>query len=60
MDGHVFKLVKENITLNSVPFIYLTAKKEENQMRKYLNQEPMIILQNHLKKRTTRNYKVKT
>jgi two-component system sensor histidine kinase/response regulator len=37
MDGHAFhELVKENTTLNSIPFIYLTAKKENNQRRKYL------------------------
>ena len=39
MDGHAFhQLVKENINLNSIPFIYLTAKKEKNQMRKYLSE----------------------
>jgi len=39
MDGHAFhQLVKENNQLNSIPFIFLTAKKEKNQMRKYLSE----------------------
>jgi two-component system sensor histidine kinase/response regulator len=39
MDGHAFhELVKENININSIPFIFLTAKIEEDQMRKYLSQ----------------------
>jgi len=39
MDGHAFhELVKENVNLNSIPFIFLTAKIEKDQMRKYLNQ----------------------
>lgn len=39
MDGHAFhELVKENVLLSSIPFIFLTAKIEENQMRTYLNQ----------------------
>jgi two-component system sensor histidine kinase/response regulator len=37
MDGHAFhELVKENVNLNAIPFIYLTAKKEKDPMRKYL------------------------
>jgi two-component system sensor kinase len=27
MDGHFHKLVKENITLNSVPFLFIAKKK---------------------------------
>ncbi|MGO4819271.1 ATP-binding response regulator [Flavobacterium sp. W22_SRS_FP1] len=39
MDGHAFhELVKENVLLSSIPFVFLTAKLEEDQMRKYLNQ----------------------
>lgn len=39
MDGHAFhELVKENVLLSSIPFVFLTAKIEEDQMRKYLNQ----------------------
>jgi two-component system sensor histidine kinase/response regulator len=30
------QLIKENIDLNSIPFIFMTAMNEENQMRKHL------------------------
>jgi two-component system sensor histidine kinase/response regulator len=38
MDGnHFHELIKNNINLSSIPFIFITAKNEENQMRKYLS-----------------------
>lgn len=37
MDGNMFhQLIKENIELSSIPFIFMTAMNGENQMRKYL------------------------
>ena len=39
MDGNDFhEIIKENANLSSIPFIFITAKSEENQMRKYLLQ----------------------
>lgn len=37
MDGNDFHdIIKENANLSSIPFIFITAMNEENQMRKYL------------------------
>lgn len=38
MDGnHFHEFIKNNINFSSIPFIFMTAMNEENQMRKYLS-----------------------